>query len=179
MFQVTNRGVPKQVIGCEITGYGLPRISTFFSKLFWSEGFSIMGSPLHHARQLRPNHHFNFYNVMVEYQKELMGLSERILGLMFTSLGLTQEDIKCLSESKNGSKHPHALLQQNSYPLCPDPTRPWTALHRALVNQTRHRLSIAYCYGPKDVNISPSIKLVDHDHPILYRPVTWKRVFGF
>ncbi|KAK0570434.1 hypothetical protein LWI29_001054 [Acer saccharum] len=257
MFQVTNHGVPikllkqiefqsKKLFGLptnqkllavrspeECTGYGLPRISTFFSKLFWSEGFSIMGSPLHHARQLWPNHHFDFCNVMVEYQKELMGLTERILGLMFTSLDLTQEDVKCFSESKNGSKHPQALLQLNSYPICPDPTRAmglaphtdsslltllyqtnisglqvfrenvgWvlvnpisgafvvnvgdlmhiicngrfkTALHRALVNQTHHRISVAYFYGPpKDVNISPSIKLVDRDHPILYRPVTWK-----
>ncbi|KAK0570579.1 hypothetical protein LWI29_003449 [Acer saccharum] len=50
-----------------------------------------------------------------------------------------------------------------------------TALHRALVNQTHHRISVVYFYGPpKDVNVSPSIKLVDRDHPILYRPVTWK-----
>ncbi|KAK0572777.1 hypothetical protein LWI29_037130 [Acer saccharum] len=106
MFQVTNHGVPikllkqiefqsKRLFGLptnqkllavrsseECTGYGLPRISTFFSKLFWSEDFSSMGSPLHHARQHWPNHHFDFCNVMVEYQKELMGLTERIMGLM-------------------------------------------------------------------------------------------------
>ncbi|KAL5768918.1 hypothetical protein ACOSQ2_015701 [Xanthoceras sorbifolium] len=256
MFQVTNHGVPSKLLNQielqtkrlfalptnqkvlavrspeDCVGYGLPRISTFFSKLMWSEGFTIFDSPIHHARQLWPNHHVDFCNVMVQYQKELMGLTERILGLIFMSLGLTQEDVKCF-QPKNGSKHPQALLQLNSYPVCPDPTRAmglaphtdsslltvlyqnnitglqvfrenvgWvpvhpitgafvvnvgdlmhimcngrfkSALHRALVNKTHHRVSIAYFYGPpKDVKISPSLKLIDHDHPILYRPVTWK-----
>ena len=33
---------------------GSARISSFFPKLMWSEGFSIMGSPVEHASQLWP-----------------------------------------------------------------------------------------------------------------------------
>lgn len=47
------------------TGYGLPRISTFFPKFMWSEGFSIMGSPVEHARQLWPHDHTNFWYVCI------------------------------------------------------------------------------------------------------------------
>ncbi|OUZ99657.1 Oxoglutarate/iron-dependent dioxygenase [Macleaya cordata] len=47
-------------------------------------------------------------------------------------------------------------------------------IHRAGVNRTRHRLSVAYFYGPPmDVKVSPLMKLVDPDHPPLYRSVTW------
>ncbi|XP_021903148.1 LOW QUALITY PROTEIN: gibberellin 3-beta-dioxygenase 3-like [Carica papaya] len=48
-------------------------------------------------------------------------------------------------------------------------------LHRAAVNRTRHRISVAYFYNPpKNTKISPLIKLTDVDHPPLYRAVTWE-----
>lgn len=48
-------------------------------------------------------------------------------------------------------------------------------LHRAMVNRTQQRLSIAYLYGPPtNVQISPESKLVSPSHPPLYRPVAWK-----
>lgn len=54
-----------------------------------------------------------------------------------------------------------------------------SALHRAVVNRTRHRLSVAYLYGPpSSVKISPLAKLVDHCHPQLYRPITWSEYLG-
>ena len=46
-----------------ITGYGLARISAFFPKPMWSEGFSIMVSPLEDACQLWPHHHKKFWYV--------------------------------------------------------------------------------------------------------------------
>lgn len=50
-----------------------------------------------------------------------------------------------------------------------------STMHRAVVNKVEHRISIAYFYGaPHDMKISPSMKLIDQDHPPLYRPVTWK-----
>lgn len=50
-----------------------------------------------------------------------------------------------------------------------------SALHRAVVNNTHHRVSIAYFYGPpRDAKVSPLTQLTDHDHPPLYHPVTWK-----
>lgn len=88
-FQVTNHGIPIKLLNQvefqtrrlfalpanqkllagrspeDFTGYGLPRFSTFFSKLMWTEGFTIMGSPLDHARQLWPHEydHINFWYV--------------------------------------------------------------------------------------------------------------------
>lgn len=50
-----------------------------------------------------------------------------------------------------------------------------STMHRAVVNKVHHRVSIAYFYGPPhDMKISPSMKLIDQDHPPLYRPVSWK-----
>lgn len=44
-----------------VSGYGVARISCFFRKLMWSEGFTVVGSPLDHARQLWPNDHAEFW----------------------------------------------------------------------------------------------------------------------
>lgn len=38
------------------TGYGIARITPFFDKYMWHEGFTIMGSPLEHAKELWPNY---------------------------------------------------------------------------------------------------------------------------
>ncbi|KAM3713980.1 hypothetical protein ACJW30_01G299300 [Castanea mollissima] len=256
VFQVTNHGIPidhlkqlelqtKRLFSLPldqklravrspegITGYGLARISTFFPKLMWSEGFSIMGSPLEHACQLWPHHHKKFCNAMEVCQKEMKDLTERILGLMLVSLSLTREDVKWFKPNDR-KKQPQALLHLNSYPICPDPSRAvglaphtdsslltllhqssttglqvlrdsvgWvpvhpisgalvvntgdlmhvlsngrfkSALHQVVVNKTHHRISVAYFYGPPgNVKISPSMKLIDHKHPPLYRSVTWK-----
>lgn len=54
-----------------------------------------------------------------------------------------------------------------------------SVLHRAMVNRTQHRLSIAYLFGPpSNVKISPLSKLIDNVHPPLYRPVTWSEYLG-
>lgn len=44
-----------------IGGYGVARISSFFSKLMWSEGFTIFGSPVEHASQLWPHDYNEFW----------------------------------------------------------------------------------------------------------------------
>lgn len=44
-----------------VSGYGLARISSFFPKLMWSEGFTIFGSPLHHFTQLWPHDHAKYW----------------------------------------------------------------------------------------------------------------------
>ncbi|KAK4410580.1 Gibberellin 3-beta-dioxygenase 1 [Sesamum angolense] len=52
-------------------------------------------------------------------------------------------------------------------------------IHRAIVNQTRHRLSIVYLHGPPpSVKIGPLPQLVDSNHPPLYRPITWNEYLG-
>lgn len=46
-----------------VDGYGLARISSFFPKLMWSEGFTIVGSPLEHFRQLWPQDYDKYWLV--------------------------------------------------------------------------------------------------------------------
>ncbi|KAI3455379.1 hypothetical protein Pfo_012042 [Paulownia fortunei] len=220
-----------------VSGYGVARISSFFDKLMWSEGFTIAGSPLEHARKLWSHDYHKFCDTIEDYQKAMKKLAERLMWLMLGSLGITTEDVKWATpegELEGGC----AALQLNSYPACPDPDRAmglaahtdstiltilhqsnisglqvlreggnrWitvpphpgalvihvgdlmhilsnglypSVLHRAVVNRTRHRLSIAYLYGPpSSVKISPLPKLVDHFHPPLYRPITWSEYLG-
>lgn len=85
VFQVTNHGISKKLLDDieslgrtlfslpvqeklkaarspeGVSGYGLARISSFFPKLMWSEGFTIVGSPLDHFRQLWPHGHTKFW----------------------------------------------------------------------------------------------------------------------
>ncbi|KAA8541849.1 hypothetical protein F0562_023001 [Nyssa sinensis] len=219
-----------------VSGYGMARISSFFPKHMWSEGFTIIGSPLDHARQLWPHDYNKFCNVIEEYEKEMKQLAGKLMWLMLGSLGITKEDV--MWAGPNGDfKGASAALQFNSYPACPDPDRAmglaahtdstlltilhqnntsglqvlrertgWvtvpplpgtlvvnvgdllhilsnglytSVLHRAVVNRTCHRLSIAYLYGPPpNVQISPLSKLVDPSHPPLYRPITWSEYLG-
>ncbi|KAL7191382.1 hypothetical protein ACSBR2_023453 [Camellia fascicularis] len=260
VFQVTNHGVKNSLLnGIEaagkslfslpiqeklkaarspdgVSGYGVARISSFFPKLMWSEGFTIFGSPLEHARQLWPQDHNQFCDVIEEYEKVMQQLAGRLMWLMLGSLGITKEDIKWAGP-KADFKGACAAIQLNSYPACPDPDRAmglaahtdstlltilhqnntsglqvlregagWvmvpprpgtlvvnigdllhilsnglypSVLHRAMVNRTQHRLSIAYlCGPPTNVQISPLSKLVDPSHPPLYRPVTWTEYLG-
>ncbi|KAE9453442.1 hypothetical protein C3L33_14611, partial [Rhododendron williamsianum] len=216
-----------------VSGYGVARISSFFSKLMWSEGFTILGSPLEHARQLWPHDYNHFCGIIEEYEKEMQKLAGRLMGLMLGSLGIAQEDVDWAGPNKEGA----AAIQLNSYPACPDPDRAmglaahtdstlltilyqnntsglqvlrdasgWvtvppvpgalvvnigdllhilsngsypSVLHRAVVNRTQQRLSVAYLYGPpSNVQISPLSKLLDPTHPPLYRPVTWTEYLG-
>lgn len=54
-----------------------------------------------------------------------------------------------------------------------------SVMHRAVVNRTHHRLSIAYLYGPPaNVQIAPLSNLLGPSHPPLYRPVTWNEYLG-
>ncbi|KAF5456670.1 hypothetical protein F2P56_026121 [Juglans regia] len=102
------------------TGYGVARITPFFSKHMWHEGFTIMGSPLDHAREVWPHDHQRFCNAMERYQKEMKSLAERIIRLIFRSLSInSEEEISWLGSSCNVS----TALQLNSYPSCPDPNQ--------------------------------------------------------
>ncbi|KAM2994029.1 gibberellin 3-beta-dioxygenase 1-like [Malus sylvestris] len=219
-----------------ISGYGFARISSFFKKLMWSEGFTIVGSPVDHFRQLWPQDYDKFCNIIEEYEKEMKMLAGRLMWLMLGSLGISMEDIKWAG-SKGEFKGASAALQLNSYPACPEPDRAmglaahtdstlltilyqsntsglqvlregtgWvtvppmpgalvinvgdlfhiisnglypSVLHRAVVNRTQHRLSIAYLFGPPaSIQISPLSKLVGPSHPPLYRPISWNEYLG-
>ncbi|PKI62052.1 gibberellin 3-beta-dioxygenase 1-like [Punica granatum] len=262
-FQVMNHGIPKQLLDkveCAgrnlfslpvqqklrasrspdgVSGYGVARISSFFPKLMWSEGFTIVGSPLEHARGLWPQDPGAFCDIIEEYQVEMKRLARRLMRLMLGSLGVTEDDINWMADNNGGEFSTEACdaLQLNSYPACPDPDRAmglaahtdstlltilyqnntsglqvlregdgWVTvpplpstlvvnvgdllhilsnglfpsiLHRAVVNRTSHRLSVAYLYGPpSSVEISPLKKLTGPAHPPLYRPVTWTEYLG-
>ncbi|KAK9149783.1 hypothetical protein Scep_008540 [Stephania cephalantha] len=215
-----------------ISGYGLARISSFFPKLMWSEGFTIVGSPVEHARQLWPDDYTQFCDVIEEYVKEMKGLAGKLMWLVLGGLGITKPDLKWAGP-KGDFKEASAGLQLNSYPACPDPNRTmglaahtdstlltilyqnntsglqvlkdgstgWitvpplpealvvnvgdllhilsngkypSVFHRAVVHQTRHRLSAAYLYGPPpNTQVGPLEKLVDLNNPPLYKSVTW------
>ncbi|XP_047332138.1 gibberellin 3-beta-dioxygenase 1-like [Impatiens glandulifera] len=214
-----------------IAGYGMARISPFFRKLMWSEGFTIFGSPIDHARLLWPQDYMKFCAIIEQYQQEMKNLVQRLMWLILGSLGMTHEDIQW-GGSNGDFEGACAAIQLNSYPPCPDPNRAmglaahtdstlltvlyqtntsglqvhregfgWvtvppipgglvihvgdllhilsngsypTVFHRAMVNRTQHRLSVAYLYGPPTyAKISPLPKLVDSRRPALYRSVTW------
>ncbi|KAE8718751.1 Gibberellin 3-beta-dioxygenase 1 [Hibiscus syriacus] len=100
------------------TGYGLPRISKFFPKYMWHEGFTIMDSPADHARMLWPNDNARFCDVMERYQKKMEAEAEKLTNLILGSLEITGEDLNRDVGSPFG-----AALQLNSYPPCPNPNR--------------------------------------------------------
>ncbi|XP_057503783.1 gibberellin 3-beta-dioxygenase 1-like [Actinidia eriantha] len=105
-----------------VSGYGVARISSFFPKLMWSEGFTIFGSPLEQARLLWPQDYTKFCDVIEEYEKAMKQLSNKLMWLMLGSLGIAQEDLKWAGP--NGDfKGASAAIQLNSYPACPDPDR--------------------------------------------------------
>lgn len=144
MFQMTNHGVPLGLVDdveaharrlfelpadrklkalrlpSGATGYGVARISPFFNKLMWHEGFTIMGgSAVDHAKQLWPHRYEEFCNVMDNYQKKMKSLAYKILLIALKALGVDEEDEEKISSSllyeSNGA------LQLNSYPSCPNP----------------------------------------------------------
>ncbi|KAK4374750.1 hypothetical protein RND71_005427 [Anisodus tanguticus] len=87
-----------------VTGYGVARISSFFSKLMWSEGFTIVGSPIEHARQPWPKDYKKFCEVIEKYEKEMEKLAGRLMWLMLGSLGITKDDVKWAVGPKGESK---------------------------------------------------------------------------
>ncbi|XP_061338578.1 gibberellin 3-beta-dioxygenase 1-like [Gastrolobium bilobum] len=105
-----------------VSGYGVARISSFFPKLMWSEGFTILGSPLEHFRQLWPQDYGKYCDIVVQYDETMKNLAGKLMWLMLDSLGITKDDIKWAG-SNDQIKKACAALQLNSYPSCPDPDR--------------------------------------------------------
>ncbi|KAJ4915884.1 Gibberellin 3-beta-dioxygenase 1 [Raphanus sativus] len=255
-FQIANHGVPLELLqGIEFltgslfqlpvqrklkaarsdtgfSGYGVARISSFFNKQMWSEGFTITGSPLNDFRKLWPQHHLkNYCDIVEEYEEQMQTLASKLMWLSLTSLGVSEEDIKWATANPD-LNWAQSALQLNHYPVCPEPDRAmglaahtdstlltilhqnntaglqvfrddlgWvtvppvpgslvvnvgdlfhilsnglfkSVLHRARVNQTRSRFSVAFLWGPQsDIKISPVPKLVSPVESPLYRSVTW------
>ncbi|KAJ1433888.1 Oxoglutarate/iron-dependent dioxygenase [Sesbania bispinosa] len=105
-----------------VSGYGLARISSFFPKLMWSEGFTILGSPLEHFQKLWPQDYDKYCDIVVQYDETMKKLAGKLMWLMLESLGITKEDLKWAG-SKGQFEKACAAMQLNSYPSCPDPDR--------------------------------------------------------
>ncbi|XP_030452646.1 gibberellin 3-beta-dioxygenase 1-like [Syzygium oleosum] len=193
------------------TGYGVARIAPFFNKFMWHEGFTMMGSPLEHAREVWPHGYRKFCEVMEDYQDKMKALSERLLAMVLKYLSISERDIDWPRLRGNAC----TALQLNSYPRCPDPGqamglaphtdtflltilhqndsahglqvhregRGWvpvfpmngalvvnvgdmlhimsnamfpSVVHRVIPSEHRHRLSVAYFYGPPtDFRVGP------------------------
>ncbi|KAJ9559010.1 hypothetical protein OSB04_013624 [Centaurea solstitialis] len=139
MFQVVNHGVPSELVKkvesetrrlfglpikekCKVlrsptgaTGYGTARISPFYEKAMWHEGFTIMGSCDGDAKTLWPHDYQGFCDTMDDFQNQMKLLAHNLLRLIFQSLDATQEEINWATSSNGGA------LQLNSYPSCPNP----------------------------------------------------------
>nr|GLL38166.1 gibberellin 3-beta-dioxygenase 1-like [Ipomoea trifida] len=213
------------------TGYGAARISPFFPKLMWHEGFTMMGSPAHHARQLWPHDHQHFCDTMENYEKKMKALAFKLFLLTLNSIGASEQHLKWLNPSPAATQSEGAL-QLNSYPRCPNPTHAiglaphtdslfltilhqsaatglqvfnqalgWapvvpvagallvnvgdllhvlsngrfpTVYHRAVVNESVHRVSVAYFYGPPVDSVVAPVVLRDGDGAPAYRTVRVK-----
>ncbi|KAL1199328.1 Gibberellin 3-beta-dioxygenase 4 [Cardamine amara subsp. amara] len=259
-FQIANHGVPQDLLDDieslsktlfdmpaerkleaassdkGVSGYGEPRISPFFEKKMWSEGFTITDGSYHnHFLTLWPHDHTNYCGIIEAYKAEMEKLATRLLSCILGSLGVTVDDIEWAHMPENSeSKVGFGAIRLNHYPVCPEPERAmglaahtdstmltilhqsntgglqvfreesgWvtvepapgtlevnigdlfhilsngkipSVVHRAKVNQTRSRISIAYLWGGPagDVKIAPISKIVGPVGSSLFRPVTWK-----
>lgn len=109
-----------------VTGYGEARISPFFSKLMWSEGFTCVGSPVEDAKKLWPEDHQNFCEIIEEYEHAMKNLVKRMMSLIGRSLGLSTGDFmrRCrIQDDSYGKALQTGALQMNYYPPCPQPLR--------------------------------------------------------
>ncbi|TKY74683.1 Gibberellin 3-beta-dioxygenase 1 [Spatholobus suberectus] len=100
------------------TGYGRARISPFFPKFMWHEGFTIIGSPSHDAKKIWPNDYARFCDLMENYEKQMKVLAERLAQMMFELLGICEEKRKWV-----GASNVCGAVQLNFYPSCPEPNR--------------------------------------------------------
>ncbi|XP_027356708.1 gibberellin 3-beta-dioxygenase 1-like [Abrus precatorius] len=141
-FQIKNHGIPLSVIeGVEneakrlfslpseqklkalrspggATGYGRARISPFFPKFMWHEGFTIIGSPSHDAKKIWPNDYARFCDLMENYEKQMKFIAERLTEMMLEMLEISEEKREWV-----GGSNICGAVQLNFYPTCPEPNR--------------------------------------------------------
>ncbi|XP_010429978.1 PREDICTED: gibberellin 3-beta-dioxygenase 2-like [Camelina sativa] len=145
-FQLTNHGVPSRLLDDielltgslfrlpfhrkikaarsenGVSGYGVARIASFFSKKMWSEGFTVVGSPLHDFRKLWPSHHLEYCEIIEEYERHMQKLAAKLMWLALGSLGVEENDINWAGPNSD-FQGTQAAIQLNHYPICPEPDR--------------------------------------------------------
>nr|AFK49394.1 unknown [Lotus japonicus] len=104
------------------TGYGSARISPFFPKFMWHEGFTIMGSPSEDVKKIWPNDYARFCDLMENYQKQMKVLAEQLTRMMLNFLDISNGENKSQWDI-GSSSNMCGVVQPNFYPPCPDPTR--------------------------------------------------------
>nr|CAH69705.1 gibberellin 3-oxidase [Phaseolus coccineus] len=141
-FQLTNHGIPLGVIQAAeeevehlfslpteqkmkalrtpdgATGYGRARISPFFPKGMWHEGFTIIGSISQDVKKIWPDDHARFCDRMEDYEKKMKILAERVTEILFDLLNVSEEKRKWVDAEDKGT-----AIQLNFYPSCPEPNR--------------------------------------------------------
>lgn len=98
------------------TGYGVARISPFFTQLMWHEGFTIMGSPADHAKLLWPDDYQHFCDVMENYQDKMKTVAYNLFQLLLNYISPSSPPVATAVEFDGA-------LQLNSYPPCPAPAQ--------------------------------------------------------
>ncbi|GLJ44147.1 hypothetical protein SUGI_0920810 [Cryptomeria japonica] len=102
------------------TGYGVVRIANFFTKLMWSEGFTWVGSPSHHAKLLWPHDYQGFCDAVEEYEKAMKKLARKLFSVILQSLGIKGRHYARWCEDEEGCA---GALQMNHYPSSPCPSQ--------------------------------------------------------
>ncbi|KAG5620826.1 hypothetical protein H5410_006044 [Solanum commersonii] len=138
------------------TGYGTTRITPFFSKFMWHEGFTIMDSPLDHAKKLWPHDyqkrlapHTDSLFLTILHQTNKKGLQILKKDQGWTSIAPVSND--ALIVNVGDLLH---ILSNGEFP---------SVYHRVLVDQTKNRVSLAYFFGPQvDSMIVPLVSSEDN-----------------
>ncbi|KAL2346800.1 hypothetical protein Fmac_000800 [Flemingia macrophylla] len=100
------------------TGYGRAQISPFFPSFMWHEGFTIIGSPSHHAKKIWPTDFQHFCDLIEKYEKQMKILAERLTKMALELLEISEEKRKWV-----GGNNISGAVQLNFYPSCPEPKR--------------------------------------------------------
>ncbi|CAA7048934.1 unnamed protein product [Microthlaspi erraticum] len=148
-FQISNHGIPQKLLNDieslsktlfdipsekkleatssdkGVSGYGEPRIASFFERKMWSEGFTIAdGSYRDHFLTLWPHDYTKYCGIIEEFKGKMENLASRLLSWILGSLGVTVDDIEWAQKLENsGSKVGRGAIRLNHYPVCPEPER--------------------------------------------------------
>ncbi|MED6215820.1 iron ascorbate-dependent oxidoreductase [Stylosanthes scabra] len=181
------------------SGYGTIWITRFFQQCMWQEGFTISGPSDTDAKNIWPDDYQSFCDAMKKFRDESRMLIEKLIHLSFKYLGISKEQ----EGNWIGLNNCVDALQLNSYPICPNPEnamgigphtdtsfftvvhqfqssglqmlKDGSVLHRAIVNNIKHRYSMVYFYRPTmDHVISPLISNNTHDNPRFRAALTLK-----